>query len=204
MPDGISDSTVLRAVDHQRVPGVVPALEAHHGGDALGQQIDDLALALVAPLGADDDQVPGHGRRSGFRQADPRTTYSRTAPAIMLASPTARSVRSSSRATCSKRLLQRAGVEERHQALDHQIQRERRQQVVPVQHRYGPRPRGSGSGVLQVLEELAVRRDHQHVALLAERAAIRLQAAIERVELGVAAVGARIDVGREPHRPRRG
>ena len=89
----------LLAVDHQRVAGVVAALEAHDRGDALGQQVDDLALALVAPLGADDDEVPGHGRRSGFRQADPRTTYRRAAPAIMLANPTARSVRSSSLAT---------------------------------------------------------------------------------------------------------
>ena len=88
-----------RAVDHQRMSGVVPALEADDGGDALRQEVDDLALALVAPLRADDDQVPGHGRRSGFRQADPRTTYRRTAPAIMLANPTARRVRSSSLAT---------------------------------------------------------------------------------------------------------
>src|SRR5688572_4839679 len=85
-----------RAVDHQRVSGVVAALEADNGGDALRQKIDDLALALVAPLRADDHQVPGHGRRSGFRQPDPRTTYRRTAPAIMLANPAARRVRSSS------------------------------------------------------------------------------------------------------------
>src|ERR1700685_2385342 len=30
--------------------GVVPALEACHGADAFGEQIDDFALAFVAPL----------------------------------------------------------------------------------------------------------------------------------------------------------
>jgi hypothetical protein len=35
------------------VPGVVAALEAHHGLHVIGQQIDDFALALVAPLQAD-------------------------------------------------------------------------------------------------------------------------------------------------------
>jgi hypothetical protein len=35
------------------VPGVVAALEPHHGLHVIGQQIDDFALALVAPLQAD-------------------------------------------------------------------------------------------------------------------------------------------------------
>ena len=47
----------LLAADHQRVAGVVAALEAHHALRAVGQPVDDLALALVAPLGADDDDV---------------------------------------------------------------------------------------------------------------------------------------------------
>jgi hypothetical protein len=47
------------AVDHQRMAGVVAALEAHHDIGALRQPIDDLALALVAPLGADDHDI-GH------------------------------------------------------------------------------------------------------------------------------------------------
>ncbi len=42
----------LLAADHQRVPGVVAALETHHRADVHGQQVDDLALALVAPLRA--------------------------------------------------------------------------------------------------------------------------------------------------------
>ena len=45
----------LLALDHQRVAGVVAALEAHDGADALGEQIDDLALAFVAPLRAQND-----------------------------------------------------------------------------------------------------------------------------------------------------
>ena len=45
----------LLAGDHQRVAGVVAALEAHDRADVLGQEIDDLALAFVAPLGAEDD-----------------------------------------------------------------------------------------------------------------------------------------------------
>ena len=48
-----------RAVDHQRMAGVMAPLEAHHHVGALGQPIDDLALALVAPLGADDHDI-GH------------------------------------------------------------------------------------------------------------------------------------------------
>src|SRR5258708_9473342 len=47
----------LLGSDHQRVAGVVAALEAHHALRAVGQPVDDLALALVAPLGADDDDV---------------------------------------------------------------------------------------------------------------------------------------------------
>ena len=45
--------------DDERVAGVVAALEAHHHIGALRQPVDDLALALIAPLGADDDDV-GH------------------------------------------------------------------------------------------------------------------------------------------------
>ena len=50
----------LLAADDQRVAGVVAALETRHRGRALGQQVDDLALALVAPLGADDDDEFAH------------------------------------------------------------------------------------------------------------------------------------------------
>ena len=42
--------------------GVVPALETGDGGNALGEQVDDLALALIAPLHPDDDYELAHTR----------------------------------------------------------------------------------------------------------------------------------------------
>jgi hypothetical protein len=55
------------------VPGIVAALKAHDRRRLLGQQIDDLALALVTPLGADDDdETPGthqQSARAGVRIA---------------------------------------------------------------------------------------------------------------------------------------
>ena len=48
---------VGRVADDQRVAGIVAALEAHHDVGALGQPVDDLALALVAPLGADHRHI---------------------------------------------------------------------------------------------------------------------------------------------------
>ena len=56
----------LASADDERVPGVVAALEAHDTLRALGQPVDDLALAFVAPLGADDDDVLGHDRVRSF------------------------------------------------------------------------------------------------------------------------------------------
>ena len=43
--------------DNQSVPGIVPALKADDDIGALRQPIDDLALALIAPLRADDHDV---------------------------------------------------------------------------------------------------------------------------------------------------
>jgi hypothetical protein len=45
----------LLAIDDQRVAGIVAALEAHDSADFLGEQIDDLALAFIAPLGTQHD-----------------------------------------------------------------------------------------------------------------------------------------------------
>ena len=45
------------AVDHERVAGVMAALEPHHDVGADRQPIDDLALSFVAPLGADNDNI---------------------------------------------------------------------------------------------------------------------------------------------------
>ncbi len=47
------------AVDDQCVAGIVAALETHDDVSLLRQPVDDLALPLVAPLGADDDNI-GH------------------------------------------------------------------------------------------------------------------------------------------------
>ncbi len=47
------------AVDDERVAGIVAALKAHDDVGLLRQPVDDLALPLVAPLGADDDNI-GH------------------------------------------------------------------------------------------------------------------------------------------------
>ena len=46
---------VALATGHDRVPGVVAALVTHDVAVLLGEQIDDLGLALVTPLGPDDD-----------------------------------------------------------------------------------------------------------------------------------------------------
>ena len=44
-------------IDHQRMAGVVAALETHHGLRAFGQPVHQLALAFIAPLGSDHDDV---------------------------------------------------------------------------------------------------------------------------------------------------
>ena len=59
------------AVDDQRVPGVVPALEAGDDVGALGEPVDDLALALVPPLGADHHHVAHARPPSGGRRPRP-------------------------------------------------------------------------------------------------------------------------------------
>ena len=48
---------VRLVADDQSVAGVMTALEPHHHVGAARQPIDDLALAFVAPLGADDGDV---------------------------------------------------------------------------------------------------------------------------------------------------
>ena len=58
-PGGQQRQLVDLAVDHQRVAGIVAALETHHDIGPLRQPVDDLALALVAPLRADDHHI-GH------------------------------------------------------------------------------------------------------------------------------------------------
>ena len=62
----------LDVVADDRVPGVVAALEADHEVRVLGEQVGDLALALVAPLGADDHDAGHVVRRSLRGEAPPR------------------------------------------------------------------------------------------------------------------------------------
>ena len=48
------------AFHHDRVAGVVASAEADHGVEARGEEVHELPLPLVTPLGADDGE-PGHG-----------------------------------------------------------------------------------------------------------------------------------------------
>ena len=50
----------LAPAGHQRVPCVCPAVETDDALRAFRQPVDDLALAFVAPLGADHDNVLAH------------------------------------------------------------------------------------------------------------------------------------------------
>ena len=54
------------AVDHQRMAGVMAALKADDDVGADRQPVDDLALTLVAPLGADHHDI-GHRRLPSAR-----------------------------------------------------------------------------------------------------------------------------------------
>jgi hypothetical protein len=51
----------LLAVDDQRVTGIVTALEACDSSRAIREQIHDLSLAFITPLGADDNDILTHG-----------------------------------------------------------------------------------------------------------------------------------------------
>ena len=67
----------LLAVDDQRMGGVVAALKAHDDVGIGGQQIDNLAFAFIAPLGANHGNslhngCPGRHRRATGR-VRPRT-----------------------------------------------------------------------------------------------------------------------------------
>jgi hypothetical protein len=57
--DQMEDEPLLP--DEDRVAGVVAAVVAGHHLHLVGEQVDDLTLPLVAPLGAGDDDV-GHER----------------------------------------------------------------------------------------------------------------------------------------------
>ena len=91
--------------DHERVAGVVPALVAGDDVGALGEEVDDLALALVAPLRPDDDRerhratpaarrrgpgcrtwCSGRCRRAGSCRCGPLRCLARMSSAVPLSS----------------------------------------------------------------------------------------------------------------------
>ena len=72
----------LLALDDDGVAGIVSAGVAGHNGEIVGEHIDNLALAFVAPLRADDDRsshfaqkftpcTDRHGAGVAFKQAEP-------------------------------------------------------------------------------------------------------------------------------------
>ena len=108
------------AVADDRVAGVVAALEAHDGVGVLGEQVDDLALALVAPLGADDhdawhaDECRRRRPASYGRQRATRRLGRATLRAVVAEERQRRSHISSSRETvrspiCSRELVAARG-----------------------------------------------------------------------------------------------
>src|SRR3954449_2784260 len=71
-PGGDQMELVHLVAQHDRVAGVVSALKADHGVRLLGKEVHDLALALIAPLGADYYESR-HDRTSlGERALSPR------------------------------------------------------------------------------------------------------------------------------------
>ena len=65
-PRGNQVQDGLLTVDDQRVAGVVAALKAHNGRRAIRQEVDNLSLALVTPLGPDDNYVLTHDSPSSL------------------------------------------------------------------------------------------------------------------------------------------
>jgi hypothetical protein len=67
---------VLTGRQHHRVPGVVAALITHYPLRAAAEQVGGFAFALVAPLGADQDDCrhgvsPAYRGQAGDTLADP-------------------------------------------------------------------------------------------------------------------------------------
>ena len=59
----------LFTLDNQGVTSIVATLKAHHRVGLVGQQIDNLAFALIAPLGANDNYVLAHRKFSSRLEA---------------------------------------------------------------------------------------------------------------------------------------
>ena len=50
----------LMTINHQCMTGIVAAVKTHHTVNALGEPVDDLAFAFVAPLSANHDNILSH------------------------------------------------------------------------------------------------------------------------------------------------
>ena len=66
----------LLLADEDGVAGVVAALVARHDIEALGEEVDNFPLALVSPLGAQDNDVFHVIRKDYFNSLGPRWTGS--------------------------------------------------------------------------------------------------------------------------------
>ena len=121
--------------------------------------------------------------------------YRPSSPMPIDTRPTKRSWPSVSSVSRRKRLAPDARRDERQQPFENQQQRERRPQrilhAVPCVVRSAASISAGRARVrrtpvlLEVLEELGARVEHHQVALVAERRLVRLEAAVERIELGV-------------------
>jgi hypothetical protein len=61
--------------DDERMARVVPALESDDGMSALGEHVDDSALALISPLRPDDDDAASQGLTSHDEQQSQSADY---------------------------------------------------------------------------------------------------------------------------------
>ena len=59
---GYQPQLVGLVADHERMSGVVATLVAGDHVGVAGEHVDDLALALIAPLGTDHDREAAHER----------------------------------------------------------------------------------------------------------------------------------------------
>ena len=92
----------LAAIDNERMTRVVAALKPNDGLRALGEHIDNGALAFVAPLSPDHDDTAAH--------VQPRTASSNTSPATTINKPKPRNLPSSKDAKAANPRRQACGV----------------------------------------------------------------------------------------------
>src|SRR4029077_16916614 len=133
----------LLAADDQRVTGVVAALKACHGDGTLGQEVYDLAFAFITPLGADDDDELSHLRDPPLAHEEQNDDADQHGAQTRDAQLTVAHFEQ-----LGKRALEALGIEKGRDALHHQKQPERGQQVGEVDRhdtRGAPQRRGAGA-----------------------------------------------------------